>query len=126
MELGLLHRLYMAMYTSCFFLMLFSPFLTESDVTFEQVGTTFQKLADVFRSYTRAKFKKNYEKRAKTRTCRTYSAHSYTCHCDRTVTEMRHMCRYSCIAIVASLLFTYSINGNYICNKTSISIKIYI
>ena len=24
---------------------------------------------------------------------------SYTCHCDRTVTEMRHMCRYSCIAI---------------------------
>ena len=34
---------------------LFSPFLTENDVTFEWVGTAFRKLAGVFRSYTGVK-----------------------------------------------------------------------
>ena len=33
----------------------FSPFLTESDVTFERVNVAFRKLASVFRSYTGVK-----------------------------------------------------------------------
>jgi len=46
----------------------------ESDVTMEGLGAASQYFVDIFCSYNRAKLKKKFKKREKTRTCRNSSA----------------------------------------------------